>query len=319
MMDKSLTEKNCFFGRHETFCPRYGWLKKGFDRVAGNNGVKADSGIFDRADAIERLGVGKNMVRAIRFWCMAFNIIKPQESIATLRIGGPMQSTAFGHNLLSSDGWDPYLEDPASLWLLHWKLFAKPILATAWQMVINQTALGTFTLNELTQALINQRDSNNAYRRYSESSFKKDASCFIRMYGATGQKIAEQLECPFTVLELLISGSRPQSFRFNMDDKPTLPDPVFLSACFEYASLYADQSSAISLNRLVYGLNSPGAIFKLSESDVGNRLERSIAGSNGVLFTESFGIRQLQFEKSPDMLAHNILKEYYQRKGISNK
>ena len=62
------------FARHETFCPRYGWLKKGFE------GVNSDRSVFDSADAIERLGVGKNMVRAIRFWCVAFHLIIPLES-----------------------------------------------------------------------------------------------------------------------------------------------------------------------------------------------------------------------------------------------
>ena len=60
-----------FFARHETFCPRYGWLKKGFDAI------KKYPDIFTRDDAIEILGVGKNMVRAIRFWCVAFKITKP--------------------------------------------------------------------------------------------------------------------------------------------------------------------------------------------------------------------------------------------------
>ncbi len=303
--------KYSFFARHETFCPRYGWLKKGFDRVAGDNGYKADCNIFDDDYAIEKLGVGKNMVRSIRFWCMAFKIILPQEESAILRIGGPMRPTDFGCDLLSEHGWDPYLEDPASLWLLHWKLFTEPLIATAWSLAVNLTSLGTFTLNDLTLALTDLRDSDSGYKRYSESSFKKDASCFIRMYGSAGKETGEQIESPFTELELLIPGDRPQSFRFNLDDKPTLSDRIFLAACFEYAKQYAEQSSAISLNRLAYGINSPGAVFKLSESAIGNRLERAIPKIKGVLFTESFGNRQLQFEKAPDALAITILKEYY--------
>ena len=50
------------FARHESFHPRYGWLKKGVD------GAASDPGIFIREDAVVQLGVGKNMVRAIRFW-----------------------------------------------------------------------------------------------------------------------------------------------------------------------------------------------------------------------------------------------------------
>lgn len=40
-------------GRHETFTPRYGWLKKGYDAVLQNGDV------FKARDSIERLGVRK--------------------------------------------------------------------------------------------------------------------------------------------------------------------------------------------------------------------------------------------------------------------
>ena len=48
--------KASIFARHETFHPRFGWLKKGFDRAS------IDSETFLREDAPVRLGVGKNMV-----------------------------------------------------------------------------------------------------------------------------------------------------------------------------------------------------------------------------------------------------------------
>lgn len=57
-------------------------------------------------DAIERLGVGKNMVRSIRFWCQAFKIIEADRT-------GSVKPTPFGDMLLGQKGWDPYLEDLA--------------------------------------------------------------------------------------------------------------------------------------------------------------------------------------------------------------
>jgi len=48
------------FARHETFHPWFGWLKKGFDAAT------QDPEVFLREDAPVRLGVGKNMVNAIR-------------------------------------------------------------------------------------------------------------------------------------------------------------------------------------------------------------------------------------------------------------
>jgi len=302
-----------FFARHETFCPRYGWLKKGFDQVAGYNGHEPDGEIFNRNEAIEKLGVGKNMVRSIRFWCLAFKIIEPENTSKTSRLSGPMKPTRFGKLLLSDNGWDPYLEDPASLWLLHWKLFTEPNIATAWSLIVNTAMNGSFSMQDLERVLIEQKEKNANFKRYSNSSIKKDASCFIRMYSPPGTRISEEIECPFTHLGLLLNGDRPKSYRFNFNEKTTLPDKIFLAACFEYSSQYSNQTNSISLSRLSYGFNSPGMAFKISESDIGNRLDRSIPSMKGVEFTESYGNRQLQFEQDPKSLYWYSLNHYYER------
>lgn len=110
---------NLTFARHETFHPRFGWLKKGYDAA------KKDREVFLRDDATVILGVGKNMVRSIRYWCRAYKIL--QDDVPT----------SFGEKLLGDEGWDPFLEDPASLWLLHWQLLRPTCEATAWYVTFN--------------------------------------------------------------------------------------------------------------------------------------------------------------------------------------
>ncbi|HHC25322.1 MAG TPA: DUF4007 family protein, partial [Desulfobacterales bacterium] len=162
MTDFNELPNSGFFARHETFCPRYGWLKKGFD------GVLSDSDIFDTQDAIEKLGVGKNMVRAIRFWGVAFKIIEARQESTRQRLSGPMRGTRFGKKLLSDkNGWDPFLEDPGTLWLLHWNLFVPPIAATAWSYAINLKNLGLFSLQDLGRALSDCKESVPELSRYS--------------------------------------------------------------------------------------------------------------------------------------------------------
>lgn len=297
-----------FFARHETFCPRYGWLKKGFD------GVFEDPKIFDQEDAIERLGVGKNMVRSIRFWCMAFHVIEPAEG-SSAKLSGPMKVTDFGKALFADDGWDPFLEDPASLWLLHWQLFMPPICATAWSLAINLGLMTPYTLKNLTQLIIDRKDRLLGSNRYSSSSIAKDSSCFIRMYSPPGRQISAEIECPFTHLGLLISGDEKQAFRFNVNDKPSLPDLIFLSACLDYARHVQTSLRTLSLNRIMYDFNSPGVVFKLSETEVGQRLERAVLNFKGIDFVESFGNRQLAFKEDPDMLYWKALSLYYEGKG----
>jgi hypothetical protein len=58
------------FSGHETFPFRYPWLKKGFDAV------RADGDVFLRDDATTTLGVGKNMVRSIRHWCLTAGVVE---------------------------------------------------------------------------------------------------------------------------------------------------------------------------------------------------------------------------------------------------
>ena len=66
------------FSGHQTFPFRYAWLPKG---VAA---VREDSRAFHRQDAIARLGVGKNMVASIRFWCEALGLIVMNRGRASL-------------------------------------------------------------------------------------------------------------------------------------------------------------------------------------------------------------------------------------------
>ena len=71
------------FSGHETFPFRYPWLKKGFDAV------NEDPFVFLRDYAITTLGVGKNMVRSIRHWCLAANMLEESRDG-----GGALRHTA---------------------------------------------------------------------------------------------------------------------------------------------------------------------------------------------------------------------------------
>ena len=57
------------FSGHQTFPFRYAWLHKGV------RAVDEDPEVFMRPNALVGLGVGKNMVASIRFWCEALDLI----------------------------------------------------------------------------------------------------------------------------------------------------------------------------------------------------------------------------------------------------
>ena len=95
------------FSGHETFPFRYPWLKKGFDAVRENGNVFLDD------DAITTLGVGKNMVRSIRHWCLTAGVVEEN----TVERGGALRGSELGKLLLADDGLDPYLRQVHGGWL----------------------------------------------------------------------------------------------------------------------------------------------------------------------------------------------------------
>ena len=130
------------FSGHETFPFRYPWLKKGYDAVS------ADGTVFSRDDAITTLGVGKNMVRSIRHWCLAAGVIEDSDKYG-------LQASELGKLILADDGLDPYLEDPASLWLIHWQIASNRFRATTWFWTFSHFHEPEFTREALGSALFN--------------------------------------------------------------------------------------------------------------------------------------------------------------------
>ncbi|MFQ3612095.1 MAG: DUF4007 family protein [Cyanobacteriota bacterium] len=282
------------FARHETFHPRYGWLKKGFEAA------QRDPGLFLREDAPVRLGVGKNMVRSIRYWCEAFKLTHED------------QPTDFGHKLLGQ--WDPYLEDPASLWLLHWHLLRPPCVATAWWVAFNQFRQVEFTAEDLLRAL--EDYCAQMGKRVATGSLHKDLTCLLRMYGAQSGKAKagpteDSLDCPFAELGLI--RVEEKGYRFGTGLKVNLPPEVVVAACLEFVAdgLEVESGGTVSLSRLLYEVNSPGLVFKLSESALSEAIERVALKRGEIRLSESAGLIQMSFVGSPETLAENLLYAYY--------
>ncbi|MEB3163699.1 MAG: DUF4007 family protein [Prochlorothrix sp.] len=292
------------FARHETFHPRFGWLKKGFDAAS------ADPDLFLREDAPLQLGVGKNMVKSIRYWCTAFKILADDRPTSPLLT-----------NLLKDEGWDPYLEDPASLWLLHWFLLKPPCTATTWAFSFYQLTSTEFTAESLLHDLQGYRDS--IAPRIADSSLRKDISCFLRMYAKQpvnrkGKGGAEEaLDCPFAELGLiqnvglgaLESGSR--RYRFVVGPKLSLPPEIIVYTALDYASAQGNQMGSVPLMKVLFDPYSPGLALKLTE----NSLIDAITQVNRLIPTirleDLAGRMTLAYDSPPRTLAQQVLGQYY--------
>lgn len=116
-------EQRYIFSGHESFPCKSLWLKKGYDFVVQEKN-------FSNPDAVIDLGVGKNMVASIHYWLRVFKICKGN------------QPTWLGRYLFDeTNGKDKYIENLATLWLLHFSLVLKtmPIRLT-WSLTGGPTS-----------------------------------------------------------------------------------------------------------------------------------------------------------------------------------
>ncbi|MBF0266094.1 MAG: DUF4007 family protein [Gammaproteobacteria bacterium] len=187
----NLNPKKTAFGRNETFALRYSWLTKGFQTPAE---------VFNSDDATVILGVGKNMVKSIQYWLKACRIVDDK-----------MQPTAIGSAIFSEEtGFDPYLEDEATIWLIHWLLATNSQLATAFYWFFNNFQKPEFTSLELQTALSDfVKDKLRA--NVSIKTLRSDASLVLRMYSQNQlnarTSLEDSLDSPLSLLRLISHSS----------------------------------------------------------------------------------------------------------------
>lgn len=298
------------FARHETFQLRYGWFKKAYE------GVVANPGIFLADDSTVELGVGKNMVKAIRFWGRAARILAdvPHPTDRRTILAAPSR---IGTALLSDDGWDPYCEDPASLWLLHWWMLAPPSVLPVWWAAFNDFSAIQFWEDDISRFVTDLIAATPGWEPPHESSITKDVTCMLRTYGPSwgGPRtgIDDLLDCPFRELGLLTAMAGPgRKFRFVPGTKPTLPPAVILFASLDFVSR-AEQAGGqtVTVSRLSTEPGGPGRIFRLTEAALISALEAAIQGTKGVKLASPAGVTQLHFGGAPDKLASSVLTNYF--------
>lgn len=279
------------FGRHETFPFRYGWLQKGV-RFATE-----DPGVFNAPDAAVRLGVGKNMVRAIRFWCTATKLLEEVPDPANSRLRH-LQPTTWARQLLGE--WDPYFEDEASLWLLQWLLLRPPCLATAWHYFFNHLRAAECTRDALAQQLMVFCQEAEA-KRLALSTLRRDIDCLLRMYAPRGTAADKRfayedtLDSPLGELGLLSSDPSRRFFRLNLGPKPSLPPLVFAFALADFAALHKKKS--LSLASVTYDSGSPGCVFALDEQSVQEHLDGVLTLNVAISQSTTAGLRQIYFDR----------------------
>lgn len=296
---------------HESFPCRYAWLPKAVKWVEEKPLLFADE-----QEAMVDLGVGKNMVRSIRFWAQAVEIIESAGKGAGHRL------TDFGRAILGSDGADPFLEDIRTLWLLHWKLATTtPAPLLAWDYLLNRWQDPTLAPSLAVAALM--KEAANEDQQLSPVTIQQHFDTFLHTYvptrGRKGEVQEDNLDSPLVELELLIKagereidggGRREPIYAFRREEKPDITPELF-AYCVAYFWLQRHpREETLPFSTVATGHGSPGQIFKLPEGDIRTRLasiERETSGS--LTFSDAANLQQLRRRRELDLA--ELLDEIY--------
>lgn len=296
------------FARHETFHPRYGWFRKAYTFASRNGDV------FGQDDAPVVIGVGKNMVRAIRFWGLAAKLIAEDPSSPNRRKSGVVP-TPIGHALFGESGWDRYMEDPGTLWLLHWLLLAPPSRLPVWWLAFFDFNAVEFTDSDL-EASVNARVAETpGWTCPHSSSLKKDVGALLRTYapaqGSGRASLDDALDCPLRELRLIVRAPSSGRYRFVLGPKPTLPPAIVAYAAMDYAARTAKSSRSLTFSSLANESGAPGRAFKLGESELLEAIEPAVSQMDAVDVSIVNGVAQLRWSGDLDEALTTVLDRYY--------
>lgn len=303
------------FARHETFHPRWGWIRKAYGAASESPRV------FNEDDATLRLGVGKNMVRAIRFWGHAYRALADRADPDRPRMG-MSEPSLIGQALFADEGWDPFMEDIGTLWALHWWLLAPKSELPVWWIAFAEFSAVEFTQAQLTDFVHDQLDAVSAWQAPHPSSVEKDVSCLLRTFAPatdTGRKqpFDDLVDCPMRELGLVrCIDSQERRYRFTIGPKPTLPPEVVLFACADFLARTEEHARTAAISRLATEPGAPGRMFRLSEAELVASIEKAAVTTGLIGIARPAGVVQFTFDLPASVLATKALRAYYSRRGL---
>ncbi len=281
------------FSGHESFACRYAWLPKALQAI-----VTAPDIFSDEDAAMVELGVGKNMVRSIRFWAEAGGMVEPAD------VG--LAPTKLGHQIFLDDGFDCFMEDVTTLWLIHWKLSTAVSPLLAWDFLLNRWQESEFSESRVLIAL--QKEVGALDRRASDVTLRQHLSIFVHTYLPTrarrGDISEDNLDCPLTELELLVKigerdgkesgGRREAVYAFRREDKPTISHGLFAFCVNDFWNRQYCKEKTLPARAIANGHGSPGQIFKIPEPEIYQRLAEIDSTTSGrIRYSDSEALPQL--------------------------
>ena len=279
------------FSGHESFPCKTLWLKKGYDFVARGKD-------FNSPEAVIDLGVGKNMVASIRYWLKVFGVCKND------------QRTWLGDYLFNDqNGKDRYIEDLATLWLLHFNLVFNQE-ATLYHLLFcgYQKGHTQFERDQVVTYVKFDMIEADKLNAFNENTVKKDVAVLIQNYALPRKAQSnEDFSSMLIDLDLIRQNAEGKGYYFNLEGKRQVTKEIFMYALLMLKEREGDNTIAYETIQ-----DEVGLAFCMQDHETIEMLKQlSKDYSRYMSYTDNAGIRMLQFTKYLDK--EQVLNDYYEK------
>ena len=242
------------FRAHDTFFIRKGWLSKGMRCVA----KKPDVFVDKNENPMDILGLGANMVKALRYWLQVTGLTSEPQKGRRVQSFTPLGQIIYSH--------DRYIEEIGTLYLLQYQLASQIEEATAWYYFFNEFSMSEFSREDFVSALQKYIHMSGESDDVALRSLNDDFSCIVNTYlpryKASEKKCDPEsnIDCPFGELGLVdVLNKRKKTY------KKSIPATDSLDPWVTFAVI-VDQSKGrkeIPLNELLNAPQNIGRVFNL--------------------------------------------------------
>lgn len=270
--------------KNESFYIREGWFEKAINTI--NDEQK---NIFFKNDGVMYLGIGANMVKGLKYWLGAADVISGKEN----------ELTDFGKNLIK---FDPYLDNKFSWFLIHYFLVTNKEECPIFNMVFNAEAT-SFRKHDMTEYVYQQMTLMDP--KVNHKSVEADMNVFLKSYVNEIPILnpEENYVCPLSSLKLLKSDA--SIYRKLAPAYNTLSYLVVYYALTEMTS-----KDSFNIEDSIEAVNSPMHIFNLDKYMYLQYLDE-MRKNNLVTINKTAGLNTVYFEKRLSL--DELFKSYFGR------
>lgn len=284
--------------KHGSFYMRSGWGTKIQQAVNVNSAIFAPA---NEQEAIDEIGVGRVMIKALRYWSDAMGLTYEKKEQNVIR---KYKTELFEY----IEKHDPYFQRVGTLALLHRNIATNLEEATAWYWLFNEWNNDVITNEQFTEGL-------HAYVAVNGMNVKKDAvnkefNCVKNTY--VGEKktdrknIMDEDTYPFLAPLHMLKYDGTQLIKNHLTGKEILVEILIYSIAKDNIS-ESETQGQVGIDTLMEGKCQVGRYFNIRYTELIDLLiEAENKGYIGL--NNNFGNRLIEFNSTDyDML----LKKYF--------